>query len=99
MSDTPLNGADTLPPGIRVRCANCAFCSLEQIQGQIMRMRICHFAPPSSFIAPGPQPNTMSIRTQFPVVQDDMYCHQFRPSAAALASGESGQIASPVSGA
>lgn len=62
-------------------CANCLFGNLEQIQGQLMRMLVCHGAPPNTFAIQTPQ--GIQQVTTFPVVQPAMWCgfHTFKHDA------------------
>ena len=61
--------------GSTKNCAQCAYMELEQMQGQLQRVMVCHQAPPGLFAMPAAR--GIQMITQFPIVQANMFCHQF----------------------
>lgn len=65
-----------LGPAVRHVCANCKYQESEQMQGQIMRQLVCHRMPPTISMVATPQ--GIQGMTMFPVVQPQMWCHEWQ---------------------
>lgn len=61
-------------------CAKCRFAEREHMQGQIQRVLVCHFGPPtmSMYAMSSPQGGqAVHGSTQFPIVHPANWCYQF----------------------
>jgi hypothetical protein len=63
------------------RCGTCRFMCREHIQGQIARIMVCHWGPPALFMMQTPR-GVQGV-TQFPIVQETMFCFRHEPVATA----------------
>lgn len=73
---------------IQAACQHCRFATLEQMQGQIQRMLVCHRFPPTPYTVP--QPRGVAMMCSQPIVQPNMFCYEFQPAAKI-----SGELKSP----
>jgi hypothetical protein len=76
----------------RMRCADCKFVVRQRTSREsIHRAHVCRFLPPQQTTIP--QPQGLVVACQFPIVQPDFWCWQFKPREGGVLENE---IAEPI---
>lgn len=59
-------------------CAACAYSEAVQLPQSIIPARVCRRFPPVAIAVTTPQ--GLGMTAQFPVVPDELWCHEYRPA-------------------
>lgn len=67
---------------VKRACATCQFSELKEVPGAIQRARFCFRMPPTPIPVQGPggQPGFIPM---FPIVAEENWCYEWKPSDAA----------------